>query len=238
LNLNLAELYRKSTFDYSSEQQSLADTYEEVLKVALEQADVTRGGVLEVGGGNGFFLERALTLGFKSVVGVEPSTHAIASAREDIRPSMIASPMVPGLVESNSVDVGAMFHVLDHLVDPKETLTNCLDAIKTGGIMVVAVHNEKSWSARLFGRRSPIFDVEHTYLYSKKTLKGILEKSGFEVVLVKGYKNRYSLRYLVHLTPMPPRLKKALLSSRLWSHALNLRFWIPLGNIMAVGIKR
>jgi enolase len=84
------------------------------------------------------------------------------------------------VLPKNSFQVGAMFHALDHLQDPIQTLKDCLDALEPGGIFVVAVHNERSWSARLLGVRSPIIDVEHTYLYSRNTGVQIFEKAGFK----------------------------------------------------------
>ena len=59
LNINLSDLYTKSTFDYGAEVNGLKKTYSLLVKKALLPGK-PKGGILEIGGGNGFFLEKAL----------------------------------------------------------------------------------------------------------------------------------------------------------------------------------
>jgi 2-polyprenyl-3-methyl-5-hydroxy-6-metoxy-1,4-benzoquinol methylase len=186
--VNLTQLYEESTFDYSTEVNGLKKTYLGLVKKAIAN-DLSLRSIFEVGGGNGFFLEAAKDFGFKKVAGIEPSHAAINAAREDIRPHLIASMMSNSVLPKNTFQVGAMFHTLDHLQDPIQTLKDCLEALEPGGTFVVAVHNERSWSARLLGERSPIIDVEHTYLYSLKTGIQIFEKAGFKNVRSGVYNN-------------------------------------------------
>jgi SAM-dependent methyltransferase len=133
---------------------------------------------------------------------------------------MIPSLMKLGVVPNNSFDVGVMFHTLDHLPDPVSTLKDAIQALKPGGVFLVAVHNEKSWSARLLGEKSPIIDVEHTHLYTKKTGRMLFEKAGFVNVKAGSYWNHYLLAYLIHLIPISRTLRKKILFS-------------PLGKLMS-----
>src|SRR5665647_326619 len=73
----LARLYALSTFTYDDEVAHLRTTYGRYLSEALEHLDGPRGRLLEIGCGNGFFLEEALNMGFSEVRGVEPSTEAV-----------------------------------------------------------------------------------------------------------------------------------------------------------------
>ena len=235
LDIDLEKLYVESTFDYSTELDGLKKTYINITK------KVTKGksteSILEIGGGNGFFLEAAIDSGYKKVCGVEPSTEAIAASRADVKPHMIASLMKAGVVADNSFDVGAMFHTLDHLPDPVTTLRDALNSLKPGGTFVVAVHNERSWSARLLGEKSPIIDVEHTHLYTKKTGKLIFEKAGFVNVKAGGYWNHYSLAYLLHLIPISRSLRKKVLDSSLGILLSKIKVIVPLGNMWVAGQK-
>jgi len=236
LEVNLSELYKLSTFDYSTEIAGLKKTYLRLAKKALDANEKPRS-VFEVGGGNGFFLEAALDYGFMKVAGVEPSFSAIASAREDVKPHMIASMMNESALTKNSFQLGAMFHTLDHLQDPLKTLKDCLGALESGGKLVVAVHNERSWSARLLGERSPIIDVEHTYLYSFSTAKEIFKKAGFVNVTVGSYMNHYSLAYIFHLLPISRSFRKLILDSKLGELLTKVRVVVPLGNMWVYGVK-
>ena len=193
--------------------------------------------IFEVGGGNGFFLEAARDFGFKKIAGVEPSYAAISAARLDVKPFLIASMMSSSALPNNSFQVGAMFHTLDHLQDPIQTLKDCLGALESGGTFVVAVHNERSWSSRLLGERSPIIDVEHTYLYSLATGIRIFEKAGFTNVRSGSYSNHYSLAYLLHLLPISRKFRKLVLGSRVGNLLSKIKIIVPLGNMWIAGVK-
>jgi SAM-dependent methyltransferase len=150
---------------------------------------------------------------------------------------MIASFMKSGILAENSFDVGVMFHTLDHLTHPLETLQHCVNALKSGGTMIVAVHNEKAWSARLLGKSSPIVDVEHTYLYSRKTAEALFRKAGLSEIQSGGYSNYYSLAYLLHLIPVSRRFRKWVLNSSVGLIMSKIRVRLPLGNIWVSGRK-
>jgi SAM-dependent methyltransferase len=236
VDLNLSDLYAKSKFDYSSELIGLKKTYMKLLLNALDEARSFRS-IFEIGGGNGFFLEAAKDVGFDTVAGIEPSIAAINAAREDIKPNLIASIMKDGVLPGNSFQVGVMFHTLDHLPDPLDTLVASINALEPGGKFLVAVHNERSWSARLLAKRSPIIDVEHTYLYSFKTGFQMFKQAGFVDVKVGTYWNYYSLAYILHLLPISRNFRKWVLSSSLGIFLRKFRIMIPLGNMWISGVK-
>ena len=236
LDVDLEKLYVESTFDYSTEIDGLKKTYLKLVNKALRGKSF-RKSIFEVGGGNGFFLEAAKDSHFAQVTGVEPSTEAINAARADIKPHMIASMMKDGVLKENSFEVGAMFHTLDHLSDPVTTLKDCLRALEPGGVFVVAIHNERSWSARLMGERSPIIDVEHTHLYTLKSGEALFRKIGFTDVRSGAYNNHYSLAYILHLIPISRTFRKRILESFMGSVLSKIKVVLPLGNMWVAGAK-
>ena len=236
LDVDLEKLYVESTFDYSTEVDGLKKTYFNLVMKALG-AKKLRKSIFEVGGGNGFFLEAAKDGGFTSVAGVEPSTEAINAARADIKPHMIASMMKAGVLSDNSFEVGTMFHTLDHLTNPVSTLKDCYNALSSGGVFIVAVHNERSWSARLMGERSPIIDVEHTHLYTRKSGEELFKKIGFIDVGSGAYNNHYSLAYILHLIPISRAFRKKVLDGSLGTLLSKIKVVVPLGNMWVAGTK-
>ena len=236
LDVDLEKLYVESTFDYSTEIDGLKKTYLKLVSKALKGKSFKKS-IFEVGGGNGFFLEAAKDSHFAQVTGVEPSTEAINAARADIKPHMIASMMKDGVLKENSFEVGAMFHTLDHLSDPVTTLNDCLRALEPGGVFVVAIHNERSWSARLMGERSPIIDVEHTHLYTLKSGEALFRKIGFTDVRSGAYNNHYSLAYILHLIPISRTFRKRILESFIGSVLSKIKVVLPLGNMWVAGAK-
>ena len=127
--------------------------------------------------------------------------------------------------------------MLDHLEFPDITIKECFESLKPGGTFVVAVHNVESMSARILGSRSPIVDVEHTYLYSRKTGVQLFSNAGFTQIQCSSYANRYSLAYLIQLVPIPRILKERVLKSKLSVLLSRIRFTLPLGNIWIAGVK-
>ena len=75
----LAQLYHQSDFTYSDEVADLRRTYGRYL-AELDHYGARKDALLEIGCGNGFFLQQALAQGYRSVRGVEPSRIAVSQA--------------------------------------------------------------------------------------------------------------------------------------------------------------
>ena len=225
-----AELYRASSFDYGEELDGLRATY----GAALDRLSVLapgRHGLLDIGCGNGFVLDIALDRGWREVRGVEPSADAIARADPRVRDLIVADVMRPGLLAAASFDAVTLFQVLDHMPDPTALLRECHSILRPGGAIMAFNHNVTAWSARVLRERSPIIDVEHTYLYSPVTMRRLFEGAGFEVIGVGPVRNTYSLAYLFHLIPLPPRLKTATLPRLRSTRLGRVQATVPLGNL-------
>lgn len=232
----LTDLYGRSGFDYVGQLPCLRQKHARYL-AALNAYGVRKGALLEIGCGNGFFLEEALKQGFQSVQGVEPSRNAVAVASAKIQASIVCSVMRPGLFEASCFDVVCMFQTLDHLPDPALVLDECLRVLKPGGLALCLNHDVDAWSARLLGCRSPIFDVEHTFLYSRRTLARLFREQGFHVRKTGIARDILTAHYLTWLFPFPATLKRPLLNSlhRTWLGQINLT--VPLGNVYLVAQK-
>jgi SAM-dependent methyltransferase len=228
----IAQIYRESSFDYLEEVESLRATYGRYLR-ALGRYGAGRGSLLEIGCGNGFFLEEALRQGYVEVLGVEPSAKAVALADPAIRPRIRVGVLRPGLFAAETFDVICLFQVLDHLPNPAAVLETCLQILKPNGLVLCLNHNVEAVSARLLGERSPIVDVEHTYLFGPQTLRRLFESRGFQVECVETVWNRYSLSYLVRLLPLPTFLKKSLVAL-LGGPSGRLTISMPLGNAYVI----
>ena len=232
----VAQLYRQSGFTYGDEVADLKRTYGRYL-AELDKYGARKGALLEIGCGNGFFLQQALAQGYSSVRGVEPSRAAVSQAAPEVRDGIVCDLMRPGLFGPGEFDVICLFQVFDHVPEPGALLDACLAALRPGGLVLALNHNVTAASARLLGERSPIVDIEHTYLYNPATMARLFAEHGFRVPNVGSVRNRYSLRYLVRLLPLSARPKQATLGW-LQRHALGrLRLCVPLGNLYLVAQK-
>lgn len=232
----LHELYKASTFTYEDEVAPLRQTYGRYLDRA-SHGIAHKDTLLEVGCGNGFFLEEARLRGWHNVLGVEPSVDAIAHADPSVKAAIICDMMRPGLIPPESVDMICLFQVFDHLPDPAAVLEACADALKPGGRILCLNHNVEAVSAKLLRERSPIVDVEHTYLYSPETLSALFESRGFNIRETGFVLNTYPLRYVFTLLPLPARLKGMALGILRTTGLGNMSARFPLGNLYLVAEK-
>ena len=232
----LAQLYQQSTFTYTEEVANLKQTYGHYL-AKLVAYGAQKKALLEIGCGNGFFLEEALAQGYQHVQGVEPSQEAVLGASSTVRPNILCDIVRPGLFAPEQFDVVCMFQVLDHIPDPGILLEECFKVLKSGGLVLCLNHNIESWSAWLMKDRSPIIDIEHTYLYSPATITHLFEANGFKVRRVGPTYNRYTINYLMRLVPLPTALKTPFLNLFKGSPLGRIPLSILLGNLFIVAQK-
>jgi len=206
----LARLYRGSAFDYEEESACAGLTYARYVSKSLPLLK-ERARMLEIGCGNGSFLEKALEFGFAEVHGVEPSRQAVEAASPTVRERIKNELFHEGLFPPGWFSLICGFQVLDHLTRPNEALRACRVLLEPEGLALFINHDVGAWTNRILGERSPIIDVEHTYLYDKNTMMRIFCKNGFEVLRVFPVRNEYPLAYWCKMAPMPAWLKTRLL---------------------------
>jgi SAM-dependent methyltransferase len=229
----VAQLYQQSSFTYTDEVTDLKRTYGRCL-AELDRYGAQKDTLLEIGCGNGFFLQQALAQGYRAVRGVEPSRAAISQVPPELRDSIVCDLMRPGLFGAGEFDVICLFQVFDHVPDPGALLDACFTVLRPGGLVLSLNHNVQAVSARLLGERSPIVDIEHTYLYSPATMAKLFTAHEFRVLKAGSVWNRYSLRYLVRLLPLPAGPKQAALGWLQRASLGRLRLSVPLGNLYLV----
>jgi SAM-dependent methyltransferase len=141
-----------------------------------------RGLLLDVGSGGGLFLGMIRARGFRGVgLDVSPQAAAVAWRRQGV-PSICAllenAPFRPAAFAAIT-----MFHVLEHLPDPRACLLAARDLLAPDGRLIVQVPNAASWQCRLLGRRWNGLDVpRHLFDYRDADLEKLLDSRGFEVV--------------------------------------------------------
>lgn len=229
----LAQLYVKSTLDYSDEIPNLRLTYGNYLSQLLDYVPQPAS-LLEIGCGNGFALEEALQVGFSKVRGVEASREAIATASDVVRPGIVCGMMRPGLFAEGEFDAVCMFQVLDHILEPELIIAESFRLLKPGGVMLCINHNVEALSARILGELSPIIDIEHTCLYSLDTMRRLFEVQGFRIVKNGVVWNKVSVAHLIHLFPLPRGFKVALLQGACSRVFRSCGVRLPLGNLFQI----
>lgn len=232
----IESLYKESYFNYECQAQYLKDTYFEYLEGKLKRFD-TREKLLDVGAGNGFFLEKLWEKGYKNVYGLEPSKDAISKAANYLRHRIKPSILREGIFENNNFGLIACFHTLDHVVNPNKFIKTCYRLLKKDGFAYFVVHDTGGLSVKLLGEKSPIFDIEHIYLFDKNTLEKIFLKNGFRNIEVFEIKNKYPLNYWSGALPLPQLIRKFILVLLKISRLGSVPIKIGAGNIGIFAFK-
>lgn len=207
----LAKLYRDSSLTYEDEVAFARRTYGQYLLRSLAtyapDINLASARLLEIGCGNGFFLEQALASGFRDVAGVEPSLEAVRMASPSVRGHIVNDIFRDGLFPRGQFDVICAFQVFDHLAHPNDVLKTCREALRPGGLALFINHDVGAWTNRMLGARSPVIDIEHIYLFDTETMPLIFQKHGFEVLDVFPVENTYPLHYWMKMAPLPATWK-------------------------------
>jgi 2-polyprenyl-3-methyl-5-hydroxy-6-metoxy-1,4-benzoquinol methylase len=166
---------------YLEEQEGRILTFEHHLK-PLERLTGPPNGrsLLDVGCYTGVFVEIATNHGWDAW-GIEPSRWAVDEAHGR------GLHVVQGTLETANLpeayfDVVTMWDVVEHLTDPMGALQQVHRLLKPEGVAVLHTIDIDSRFARLMGARWPWLMEMHTYYFSRRTLRAMLERCGFRVV--------------------------------------------------------
>lgn len=141
-----------------------------------------RGRILDVGCGAGVFLGHMQYFGW-DVYGVEPDAEASARARNALKTDNIYTGFLQdaGLKERD-FDALTMSHVIEHLLEPEETLRDCYNLLKPGGLLVLATPNSGSLGRRIFGRNWRGWEPpRHIRIFNSDTLGRMVSAAGFTI---------------------------------------------------------
>ena len=189
---NLKERYDEEYFAYELENE---ESYCNLMKLALRDIDfdgvtaqisASRRSFLDIGCATGRLISSLQDSGWR-VQGVEICQ---PSAEYGIRTHQV--PIHIGTLDSaefgdDSFQVVHCSHLIEHLTDPNDFLVEVKRVLSPDGWLVLSTPNISGFQARLMGKKWRSAIADHLFLYSKKTLKRLLDKNGFEVVNIKSW---------------------------------------------------
>ncbi len=137
--------------------------------------------LLDIGCGTGEFLAMGRSRGW-TVSGVEPNAAARNYATSvnslDVRDLTALDSFQPA-----SFHVITLWHVLEHMPQPNQSMELISKLLAPGGLLVIAVPNAGSYDAQHYGASWAAWDLpRHLLHFTPVTLRTLLEKSGFTIV--------------------------------------------------------
>lgn len=140
-------------------------------------ANLPAGNVLDVGCGDGRLLDRFRKLGWKAEgQDVDPNAVSVRSEDTVVHLGELIALQLP----SNHYDAVVMNHVIEHVHQPVEVLSECRRILKPNGLMVITAPNPESYGHRLFGNSWAGLDPpRHLHLFTPRALGDIISKAGW-----------------------------------------------------------
>jgi 2-polyprenyl-3-methyl-5-hydroxy-6-metoxy-1,4-benzoquinol methylase len=128
---------------------------------------------IDIGCGAGELIYMLTAAGCDSS-GFDPDSDYIDWARTVIGPGVSRGNIQDVAVEPGSVDLVTMFHVLEHLRDPRVVFTRCASWLKPDGLLVVEVPN---FGSTVQGP-GHIFQKGHLHYYTLRSLCAVAARVG------------------------------------------------------------
>ncbi len=229
----LSESYHNADFDSIEEAQDAARSYSKSLSTLFKSLE-NKDKALEIGTGTGAFLDELKKNSFDQVIGVEPSVKSIQTSPEHRKAWIINDIFKPHDFEKDSLDLICCFMTLEHIRDPKMVF-ELRNLIKKNGAIALVVHDHRALINRILGKKSPIIDIEHMQLFSKRSINMLLSLAGFQNIKVKSFRNTYSLKYWIRLLPINNSIKFFFIKLLSIIKLDEVKLSLNVGNLIAYG---
>ena len=202
----------------------------------------TAGRLLDIGCSAGFFLKTARDNGWETC-GIELSEDTSRIARERYKLEVSTGTIEEVSLEPNSFDVVTMWDLIEHTVNPVNTMLAANSVLKPGGLVLLSTPNIDGLFPKLSYKVSKIINYwphpeppHHLFQFSKKTLTRLLTETGFIPLEIAD--RRYSIPYTFGNLKSVIRSPKRLLYAAVFSPVMLLGPVINAGDEMLVVAKK
>ena len=243
------EIYSDKYFNIRNMEDKYSENGNDIIRVfrkksfkleldRLENFNIKNGRVLDIGCGEGYFLEVAQEKGWE-IYGVEVSEFASKVAEGRLKRKIFNGFLRDAHFPDKYFDLITLFDTIEHLSDPFLELKEINRILKNGGFIYIQTPNIGGLFARLMGKRwFQIKPEEHIYYFNKKNIRTILEKSEFSIVSFNTYGKVLTIEYVQHILALTnTTISKVikLLFSRLPFY--RIPFYMKTGHLSVLGKK-
>jgi SAM-dependent methyltransferase len=135
--------------------------------------------LLDVGCSFGYLVKIAHDAGWEAV-GVDPSRHAVEFAQNTFKINVMTGDIFSPHLPEDHFDFITMFDVIEHHLNPLESLHRAHELLKAGGFLIIGVPDFGHYKAKKSGVDWGNFiPPEHLFYFNLKTIKKICGRAGF-----------------------------------------------------------
>ncbi len=141
-----------------------------------------KGALLDIGCGPGYFLHLMKERGWE-VFGLDLSKSACDLAAKRVgSKSIFFGDLNSTELPLKKYDLITLWHVIEHLHQPKRTLERIRGLLKDDGLLIICCPNFGSLLRVIFRENwFPLVVPHHLFHYSQRTLKAMLKECGFKI---------------------------------------------------------
>jgi len=142
--------------------------------------------VLDIGCGNGRFLSSLSKLGKYELFGTEMDGNSANRAKRIAKINLKIGAITKDDFANDTFDVITMYHVFEHLTEPKETIEIIKKILKKDGVFVVSFPNITSLQSKLFkGKWFHLDPPRHLLFFDPNDFSKLLSSYNFKLVNLK-----------------------------------------------------
>lgn len=151
-----------------------------LLKYCLPSAKI-----LELGSSHGGFLALLQLSGYEAC-GLELSEQIVEFARKTFRVQVFHGPIEKQTFNQHEFDAIIAFDVLEHLMQPKESLDHCMQYLKPGGLCIIQTpaYPSRNTFDDLKATNHPFVKMlipeEHIHLFSQQSISSLFKQVGLQ----------------------------------------------------------
>lgn len=154
------------------------------------------GKLLEIGGG-GQFLSLARNHGYE-IYGVEPLKSSCKHAKVMYDIDILPKTLQEANFDTESFDIVAMFHVIEHVSSPSELCAEVYRVLKNEGLFVIETPKIGIWF-KLLKKRWRQFIPGHYWFFNSITIQKLLtSKLNFRILEITSVGKSVSFRFLLN----------------------------------------
>lgn len=152
----------------------------------------------DFGCGDGMFLHVLKKLGYNNLIGIEPEPKK-SDLVDDIKIFDSKQDITVLFTDRKIQNIG-LFHVIEHVGNPRSIIQNLYDALPSGGKLIIETPNIDSYLMRKTSFKNKLVYREHLYYFNAKTLHSIVTEIGFKM-LASGQRNFQPQRGIIKRLP-------------------------------------
>lgn len=164
-------------------------------RIRTISTDIQLDNTCDIGGSKGYFVEELLRAGYKGVYGIDPNKIQVQEAQRLGIPMIIGSTKdIHRLFPEKGTNNASLLHVIEHLPDPIQVMTEIYEALPIGGHLIVETPDFSSFAFKKRNYVHKLVYQEHLFYFSSENLQRFLENRGF--IMQKIYKRDFDQYHL------------------------------------------